>query len=181
MPGRRLRRIGDRPVRIDTDGRVSSFDDSMQVGFGSGWAVSTDKMMGGSSEVSMRIVPDGARVPPGASKSRDAIRPGSPYPWAGAMFFPGPQPMAPADLSRFKNLVFWTRGDGGTFRVIMFAERLGYIPSSSRSRRDRPGGKSFMPLSSFGNLDGSDLRAVLFSAGAGQEAFRLQIDSVRFR
>ena len=170
-----------RPVPIETDGRVSSFDAGMHVGFGSGWAVSTDKMMGGSSEVSMRIVPDGAEGSAGSLEITGLVKPGSPYPWAGAMFFPGPQPMAPADLSRFKDLVFWTRGDGGTFRVMMFTERLGYIPVERPFTAGPVWREIMLPLASFGNTDGSDLRGVLFSASAGQDTFRLQIDSVRFR
>lgn len=172
---------GNRPVRIETDGRVSSFDTGMQVGFGAGWAISTDKMMGGSSEASMHIVPDGAEGSKGSLEITGSVKPGSPYPWAGAMFFPGPQPMAPADLSRFKDLVFWARGDGGTFRVMVFAERLGYIPVEQAFTAGPVWRETVLPLASFGNLDGSDLEGVLFSASAGQNSFRLQIDGVRFR
>jgi len=164
-----------------TDGRVSEFEGDLQVGFGAGWAVSTDKMMGGTSEATMRVVAGGANASAGSLEIAGAIKPGSPYPWAGAMFFAGPQPMAPANLSHFKDVVFWARGDAGTFRLLLFAEHLGNIPAEQTFAVTSQWREYVLPFSAFGNLNGADLEAVLFSASAGQAAFRLQIDSVRFR
>jgi hypothetical protein len=169
------------PAPVVTDGRVSEFEGDMQVGFGSGWVVSTDKMMGGESEATMRVVTGGANGSAGSLEIAGAIKPGSPYPWAGAMFFAGPRPMAPANLSRFKELVFRARGDGQTYRVLVFAARLGSIPVEQPFAARAEWQEHVLPFSAFGNLDGADLEAVLFSAGAGQAAFRLQIDGVRFR
>ena len=55
------------------------------------------------------------------------------------MFFPAATPMAPADLSKFKEIVFWARGDGGTHQVMVFAARLGNIPAT---RPFTPGAES---------------------------------------
>ena len=38
--------------------------------------------------------------------------------------------MMPADLSKFKEISFWTQGDGAEFEVMVFATRLGNIPAS---------------------------------------------------
>jgi imidazolonepropionase-like amidohydrolase len=182
-----------RPAAVAGDGLVSDFDDAfgaapasrnpsgVGTALGAGWVVSTDKLMGGASEASMRVVRGGANGSPGSLEITGAVKPGSAYPWAGAMFFPGPQPMAPADLSRFKTLVFWARGDGGTYRVLLFATRLGNIPAEQLFTAGPDWREHVVPFSSFGNVDGRDLSGVLFSAGAGPASFRFQIDGVRFR
>ena len=106
---------------------------------------------------------------------------GAPFPWAGAMFFPAATPMAPVDLSKFKEIVFWARGDGGTHQVMVFAARLGNIPAT-RPFTPGPEWREFvLPLASFSGIDGSDLRGVLFSAGSKAGPFRFAIDEVRFR
>lgn len=88
-------------------GPVSDFDDgTLGVAFGSGWGASTDERMGGSSTVEMNVVD-------GALEIRGEIRTGPPWPWAGAMFFPGAQPFAAVDLSSQKEIVWKSRGDGG--------------------------------------------------------------------
>ena len=170
-----------RPAPVAADGTLSEFETDLRVGFGSGWAVSTDKLMGGASEATMRVVAGGAAGSRGSLEIIGTIRPGSVYPWAGAMVFPGPQPMAPANLSRFKELVFSARGDGGTYRVLLFASHLGNIPADRPFTAGAKWREQVMAFSSFGDVDGSDLAGLLFGAGAGQSAFRLQIDGVHFR
>ncbi len=169
-------------ARVNTNGLVSDFETDTATGFGFGWQISTDSMMGGASEAAMRVVQGGAQGSRRSLEVAGSIKPGSMYPWAGPMFFPGQQPMTPANLSRFATLAFWTKGDGGTYRVLAFASRLGRIPAEQRFVADPEWREVVMPLSGFGNgMDGSDLQGLLFSASAGQATFRLQIDDVRFR
>jgi len=52
------------------------------------------------------------------------------YPWSGAMFSPGPAPMAPVNLSSRKAIGFWAKGDGQTYQVMIFAQHLGYRPAT---------------------------------------------------
>jgi imidazolonepropionase-like amidohydrolase len=170
------------PAPVATDGLVSEFESDVSSRFGFGWQISTDAMMGGTSEAAMRVVPGGAGGSRGSLEIVGSIKPGSMFPWAGPMFFPGPQPMSPANLSRFKELVFWTKGDGGAYRVLLFAASLGRIPSEQRFTAGAEWREVVMPLTAFGrDLTGTDLQAVLFSGSAGQDHFRLQIDRVRFR
>ena len=170
------------PAPVATNGIVSEFESDVSSGFGFGWQISTDAMMGGTSDAAMRVVPGGAGGSRGSLEIVGSIKPGTIYPWAGPMFFPGPQPMTPANLSRFKELVFWAKGDGGTYRVLLFAASLGRIPSEQLFTAGAGWREVVMPLTAFGkNLAGTDLQGLLFSGSAGQDRFRLQIDSVRFR
>jgi imidazolonepropionase-like amidohydrolase len=165
-----------------TDGTVSRFESAdVSAEFGSGWQTSTDTMMGGSSAAAMSIVKGGANGSAGALEVTGTLAAGAPFPWAGAMFFPAATPMTPANLSKFKELVFWARGDGREYQVMVFATRLGNVPASRPFKAGPEWQEIVMPLSSFSGVDGSDLRGVLFSAGSVPGPFRFAIDEVRFR
>jgi imidazolonepropionase-like amidohydrolase len=166
-----------------TTGLVSDFDSSpdIRAEFGSGWQTSTDSLIGGTSTATLAIVQGGANNTRGALEVSGTIAAGAPFPWAGAMFFPAATPMAPVDLSKFKEIVFWARGDGGAHQVMVFAARLGNIPATQPFTPGPEWREFVLPLASFSSLDGSDLRGVLFSAGSKPGPFRFTIDDVRFR
>jgi imidazolonepropionase-like amidohydrolase len=169
------------PVADAGDGTISDFDagGTPSARFGAGWQVSTDSFMGGKSTAEFRVVNGGARGSTGALDVTGSINAGAAFTWAGAMFFPAATPMTPVDLSKFKQLVFWAKGDGGELQVMIFATRLGNIPAT-RPFRPGPEWQEFvLPFADFG-VDGSDLRGVLFSATA-PGPFRFTIDDVRLK
>jgi imidazolonepropionase-like amidohydrolase len=169
------------PDASTSSGNVSGFDDQApRSEFGFGWQVSTDARMGGKSEASMKIVEPGAGGTRGALEAYGELRTGAPYPWAGPMFFPGASPMAPVNLSRFKEVVFWTRGDGGEYQLMVFATRLGNIPATYTFTAGAEWTEVAVPFTALSDLDGSDISGVLFSAGR-PGPFRFAIDDVRFR
>jgi imidazolonepropionase-like amidohydrolase len=174
-----------RPTRVTTaTGLVSDFDGpgaEPTAAFGAGWQVSTDSMMGGHSTARLQIVRPGARQSAGALEISGTIASGAPYAWAGAMFFPADTPMSPADVSRFKEIVFQARGDGREYQVMAFATKLGTIPASRPFIAGPEWQEFVMPLAAFSNIDGSDLRGLLFSANSAPGGFRLVIDHVRLR
>jgi hypothetical protein len=170
------------PAAVTTTGMVSTFETpARRAEFGAGWQVSTDSFMGGKSTATMTIVKGGANGTSGALEVSGNLAQGAPFPWAGAIFFPAATPMTPVNLSKFKELVFWARGDGGTHQVMVFATRLGNIPASRPFTPGPEWREYVMPLSSFSGIDGSDLSGVLFSAGSKTGAFTFAIDEVRFR
>jgi len=168
-------------ARAITSGRISDFDGAEpSAGFGNGWQISTDTLMGGASEAKMVLVKPGAAGSAGALEVTGTIKSGSPFPWAGAMFFPASPPMSPANLSAFTELVFHARGDGREYQVMLFATRLGNAPATQPFPAGPEWRQHVMPLKAFG-LDGSDLRGILFSADAKQGGFRFAIDQVLLR
>ena len=77
-------------------GVISDFNDgSMKASFGAGWNVTTDAVAGGTSTATLNVVDSALEI-------RGTIHGPSPYAWSGAMFSPGPQVFAPADLSAKK-------------------------------------------------------------------------------
>lgn len=162
-----------------TTGLVSDFEQTaLHAAFGAGWQISTDTMRGGASTAGMRIVAGGARGT-GYALEVTGVLVSAPTPWAGAIFFPGPTPMAPANLARFQDLVFEARGDGAQYQVMLFATRLGYIPARQPFTAGSDWQEVVMPLAAFGT-NGSDVTGMLFSA-EHPGPFRLLIDEVRLR
>jgi hypothetical protein len=162
-------------------GRISDFDGTeISAEFGDGWQISTDTLFGGSSEAKMQLVKPGAAGSAGALEVTGTIKAGAPFPWAGAMFFPASPPMTPANVSKFKELVFHARGDGREYSVMIFATALGNIPATQPFKAGAEWSEHVIPLKSFG-VDGSDLRGILFSADATPGGFRFAIDAVRLR
>ncbi len=162
-------------------GAISDFDGaSITAAFGAGWQISTDTMMGGASEAKMELVKPGAAGSAGALGITGTIKAGSPFPWAGAMFFPAAAPMAPADVSKFTEIVFYARGDGRDYQLMVFAPELGNTPAVQAFTAGAEWREHVFPLKSFG-IDGKNLRGILFSAGSAPGAFSVAIDQVRLR
>lgn len=149
--------------------------------FGAGWQVSTDRLAGGTSSAAMQIVRPGAAGSRGALEISGTIAPGASYAWAGALFSPGWTPMAPDDLSHFKEIVFRARGDGREYLLMIFAAGLGSGPAVRPFTAGTEWTEFVMPFRSFQDMDGSGIRGILFAADSTPGAFRFAIDDVRLR
>lgn len=168
--------------RGSESGLVSNFDDgTMATSFGAGWAVSDDKMAQGKSAARLSVVDGGANGSPKALEISGEISDAVPYAWAGAMFSPGATMMAPVNLSSKREIRFWARGDGQTYRVMVFAQSKGMTPQSRNFVAAPEWQEYVFPLSDFGGIDGSDLMAVIITAGPRPGAFTIRVDDVRFR
>jgi imidazolonepropionase-like amidohydrolase len=162
-------------------GLVSDFEGpEVKSSFGNGWAISTDSLVGGKSKAEIAIAPGGAQ----GSKSSLVIKgtiDDKPEPrWAGAMFSPGPAPMAPANLSGKKAIEFWAKGDGKTCAVMLFYQAKGFVPSLKSFTAGADWKKYHFDLKDFDGFDGSGLMGFFFGGGAQAGPFEFQIDQVRF-
>ncbi len=160
-------------------GLISDFDEGATptAKFGFGWSVSTDSIRGGQSTAQMKVVPGGAEGSKGALQIDGTIMEGA-VAWGGAMFFPGSAPMTPVNLSSKKVITFWARGDGHSYRVMVYSQSNGYIPQMQSFTAGPEWTKITMPLSSF-TTDGHDLTGIFFGAWASAGNFKFTIDSVR--
>jgi imidazolonepropionase-like amidohydrolase len=166
-------------ARLPEDGLVSGFEDGLAASFGSGWTESTDQLRGGTSVVQAKVVEGGAD---GSGKSLEItgeVKPGFAYPWAGMIFFPGPQRMAPADLSAARALELWSQGDGRTYTIMLFASSLGPMPSMQSFTAGPEWQKHTIPLSDFPGIDTTGLTGIFFGAAQQTGTFKLRIDGVR--
>lgn len=166
-------------------GLISGFDDgSMKSSFGAGWMPSTDQMMGGKSEVHLKVTDGGAAGTAKALEVTGTISGETSYPWAGAMFSPGEHPFAAANLTATPVLVFWAKGDGKPHRVLCFTASGGRIPAVVPFTPGAEWAEVRIPLAEFHGADGHDVQALIFdgasaAGGTAPGPFQFEIDEVR--
>jgi hypothetical protein len=169
------------PPANSESGWISDFEsDKIAANFGTGWSVSTDAYMGGKSQAEFHTVKDGAQ---GSSQSlmiTGTIAEGSGYTWAGAMFFPGPSAMAPANLSSWKGVDVWSKGDGKTYSVMIFAQSLGFRPALQMFEAGVEWKEHFFSFEGFG-IQGYDITGIFIGASQQKGAFTLQVDDIRLK
>ena len=160
-------------------GLISDFDEGTAptAKFGSGWTISTDSIRGGQSTGQMKIVAGGAENSKGALQIEGNIAENA-VAWSGAMFFPGPAPMTPVNLSSKKAISFWAKGDGRSYRVMVYSQTNGYIPKMQSFEAGPEWKKISMPISGFAT-DGHDVMGIFFGAWSSVGPFSLTIDNVR--
>ena len=163
-------------------GLVSDFEDGKaSARFGAGWQVSTDSLRGGKSKASIKVVENGAQKSKGALQIEGEVDAGLPYAWAGAIFFPGEVPMAPADLSSKKQVSFWAKADGRTYSVMLFAPSKFFAPIIQTFVPTAEWKQFNFKLAQFDGYDAHDLAGLFIGAGLPAGKFALQIDDVSFQ
>jgi len=158
---------------------ISDFEDgSVNPKFGTPWTLTTDSYAGGTSTGDVAVVDGGANGSAKSLRMTGRITDAVAYAWSGAMWSPGAAPMQPADLSSTTGVTFWTKGDGRTYRVLVFAQGHGMTPLLHDFVAPAEWTQRVVPWSAFG-VDGSDIMAVMFVAGAPAGTFSFQVDDVR--
>lgn len=162
-------------------GVISDFEDgAASARYGAGWQTSTDSMMGGKSSVEMAVVTDGETGQ--ALRVTGELAEGFPFPWAGAMFFPGASPMVPVDLSATSELRFRARSAGmATLRVMFFAQSLGRMPGEKRVEVGPEWREIRIPFADVPGLDAAGMSGLLFSGGPGLGEFSFLLDDIELR
>jgi imidazolonepropionase-like amidohydrolase len=167
------------PPAGSESGLISDFDDAEtpRARFGSGWVISTDSFRGGQSTAQMKVVAGGAEGSKGALEIDGTIVQNS-IAWSGAMFFPGSAPMSPVNLSSRKAITFWARGDGKSYRLMVYSQSNGFIPKMQSFTATAEWKKITIPFSDF-ETDGHDVMGIFFGAWAEPGPFSLTIDNVK--
>ena len=127
----------------------------------------------------MKIVDGGANGGKHALGITGMIDGGLPYAWSGVMWAPGNQPFVPVNLSSKKEITFYTKGDGGTYRVLVFTESGGRIPAQQTFSAGPEWKKVSVPFSSFNGTDGHDVGAILFVGGPAAGKFDFEVGEIR--
>ena len=163
-------------------GAVADFDEGeATAAYGAGWMDSIDEIVGGNSTVATEIGDGGAEGSAHYLAVSGEIGDGFGFPWAGAIFYPGAAPMAPVDLSAGTELVFWARGEPGTYRVMIFCQSLGPQPTLQTFDVVAEWRQIALRFDAFPGLDPSGLSAVLWTGGLGQGPFQFDIDQIEIR
>ena len=171
------------PPAGSESGIVSTFDEGKPTANYGVWMPASDSMNGGKSQSAIAIVSPGADSSKGALQVSGEVVSGSQYPFGGAMFMAGAQPMKPANLSGKKEIRFWAKGDGHSYTLLVLTEqRNGQngIPAMV-SFAAGPEWKLYtFPFSTF-ETDGSDITALAFADVQNPGKFTFEIDQVEIR
>ena len=163
---------GAKPAGLE-GGLISDFNDgTTNSTFGLGWTVTTDAVAGGTSTADVKVLD-------GALNITGNVAGPLPHAWAGAMFTPGKQMFQPADLSSRKAIRFRAKGDGQSYRVMVFAQSKGYAPLMKSFVAGSEWTEQVFPISSFEGIDGKDITAIILAGGPRPGPFSVQIDDVR--
>ncbi|HEX9986021.1 MAG TPA: CIA30 family protein [Thermoanaerobaculia bacterium] len=169
------------PPRDLASGAISNFETGTPVAaFGTPWTATADDIAGGASTGTVTVADGGAA---GTAKSlaiNGTIDAKIPYAWYGAMWSPTSTPMQPANLSSKTELHFYAKGDGRTYRVMLFTRAGGMMPLSRTFVAGPQWTEVTMPWKAFGT-DGKDIMTIIFAGGPQPGAFALQVDEVELR
>jgi hypothetical protein len=160
---------------------LSDFESGAPVAaFGTVWTASADGIAGGKSTGEVKVVDGGAGGTKKSMAVSGTISDVIPYAWYGAMWSPTETPMTPANLSSKKELRFHARGDGKTYRVMVFAQSKGMMPLMQTFVAGPEWREIVVPWSAFGT-DGADVMAIIFAGGPQPGPFAFQVDEVSLR
>ncbi len=164
-------------AEVPDHGRLSDFrPDAAGSEFGLGWEPTDDQMAGGGSVVEMQSGGDESLA---WIRLSGEIRSGFGWPWAGAMFTPGSEPMMPVDLSSFSRLRFSARGRPPALRVMVFSPALGAMPATQVVRIGEDWENFELPLAGFAGADPAAISGLVFVAGPGLGEFEFDLAEVR--
>jgi imidazolonepropionase-like amidohydrolase len=157
---------------------ISDFEEGTpQTQFGSPWMAFSDAIIGGKSKASIHIVDGGAEHSAHALQVMGDIDSAFAYAWAGAAFFPGGNPLVPADISAHKRLVFWCKGGAKGFRVLLLTRDRGIFPASMDVAAGEEWQKRSLAWSEIG-VDGREVLAIVFAGGPEPGSFSFEVDDI---
>jgi imidazolonepropionase-like amidohydrolase len=160
-------------------GLISDFEDGkLSAAFGAGWSVSTDQMMRGESTATIEVAKPGAAGTNHCLAVSGCLRYHMPM-WAGAAFSPGSVQGSPANLSSWKSINFWSRGDGSSVSVAILTATGGMTPRWQHVVAGPDWEHHLLPFSAF-HTDGHDIIAVGFAVIDPPGPFAFQIDEICF-
>ena len=176
-----IERAKNKPAAAKEDRVVSHFDedkgDAPVAEFGAGWTVSTDSMMGGDSTCEMGWKEDGAADSKGSLVIAGTCRKQQPA-FAGAMFVPGENQMSATDVSAHQGISFWGKGNGESFKIMLFFQKRGFMPSTKSFVAGKEWKQYSFKISDFDGCDGTDVNGFWFGHNSSGK-FEFQIDEVK--
>jgi hypothetical protein len=178
----KMEQLKKTPAPASGSGLISDFeDDKIRANFGAGWAISSDRIVGGNSTAKMELVKEGAGGSQGSLRLSGEVAKGGAMAWAGVMFFPGTTIMAPANLSFYQGIHFWLKGTERQYAVVFFAQHAGFVPAYSRMFKAGPEWHEFSFSFKDMGLEAYDVTGIFIGAYQESGAFWFQLDNVRLK
>jgi ABC-2 type transport system permease protein len=164
---------------------IADFDaGSARAAYGLGFSASDDKMRGGNSSVTQKIVDGGAANSRSALEVSGEVGTAIQYPFAGTSLLPNGTPGAAfanqgyMDFSKKQTLRFFARGDGHNYTVLLMGPALDTIPAMYSFTPGENWQEVSVPLQQMGALDIKRVKLISFGS-MSPGPFRFEIDDVR--
>jgi len=164
---------------------IGGFDDgTVKAAYGIGWRATDDRMRGGNSTVSQRLVEGGAESSKAALEVSGEVGTAIQYPFVGTSFLPNGNPdkgfadQGFMDYSRRQTLRFFARGDGRQYTVAIMGPVLDAIPAMYGFVAGPEWQEVRVSLKELENFDLTRVKVIsIGTMTPGQ--FRFQVDGVR--
>jgi len=164
---------------------IAEFDGgSAAAAYGIGFTATDDKMRGGNSSVSQRLVDGGADHTRAALEVTGDVGTAIQYPFVGTSFLPNGKPQADflnqgyMDYSSRHTLRFDARGDGKNYMVVIMGPRVDAMPGMYGFVAGPEWHEVRVPLQDMGGVDLHRVKVISIGSMSPGE-FRFQIDGVR--
>lgn len=164
------------PPMNSASGVICDFDESnYSPNFGFFFFEMSDKLMGGSSSAMIELVAGGAEDTVGSLKITGNIDEKSPFPWAGAAFFPSAMETSTANLSKWNTLSFWAEGETSMMVMFLLSDRqmpvFKVIPVTDEWKKFEIG------FTELGSENGKNITAMIFGSNH-PGGFSIKIDQI---
>jgi ABC-2 type transport system permease protein len=164
---------------------IAEFDNgSADAAYGIGFTATDDRMRGGNSTVSQRLVEGGADHSKAALEVSGDVGTAIQYPFVGTSFLPNGKPHADflnqgyMDFSSRHTLRFDARGDGKNYMVVVMGPRVDAMPGMYGFVAGPEWQEVRVPLHDMGGIDLQRIKVISIGSMSPGD-FRFQIDGVR--
>jgi imidazolonepropionase-like amidohydrolase len=170
---------GEIPAPLHSEsGEICNFDNgNFSPNFGFFFFEMSDKLMGGASQALIGLATDGAEGTSGSLAIKGEISGNSPFPWAGAAFFPSAMETSVADLSKWNTLTFWAKGDSAQMLVMLLLNGQ-QMPGFQTVTISNEWKQYEIEFSKLGSPDGKNIMAMIFGSNAPGK-FDIRIDQLK--
>jgi hypothetical protein len=171
------RQVQGARLALPAGGRISLFSEGkLGSPFGT-WMPSDDHIVGGRSTARLGVQP-GQDAKDAVIAVEAQVAQGFAFPWAGVAFWPGAQPMQPANLGAAKAIAFKVRGDGQRYQLALLSQGM-TIPRSVPFAAGAEWAEVKVNLSDLQGVDPSAVTMIGFQAGPQAGTYRFEIADVR--
>jgi hypothetical protein len=168
--------IWKRGVPVDRESRRETIAQRNEAWrLGPGWLPWTDSIFAGNSKVRLNAVEGGPNHAPITLIVSGQVNSAIEYPWAGVAYFPAlSYRMANGDISGSPRVSFWARGDGKTYKLMLF--KGDGTPSTKYFSTTSDWAQVAIPFPDLAS-DGRDVSEILF-ASSTPGAFHFELSDV---
>ncbi|MEO1151565.1 MAG: amidohydrolase family protein [Pseudomonadota bacterium] len=160
---------------------LGQFDTDLSVDGSSGWTSTTDSMAGGKSVATVsHMVVEKEGADEGVMAVKAQVKPGFPFPWAGAVLPFTDDFTAGRDISGFTTLTFDVRGTPGVYRAMLFGAGPGGVPPTKEFAVTEEWASVTIPLADVPGVQLESTTGLALVTGTQVGVYEFVVDNVRF-